>query len=333
MLQKKYKIISKNILSICFFSSLLSCNIIIKSEENEYGWNDKKMYISFEKSMQTKNFFSSIAVTKRVVGVDGVDLYKLFKELYEKNNLTKVKPTKKARIPKIIHVVWINGKIEESGVPEDLKQYIVTWIEKHLDDEWKFKVWTDADVAKMNLYNQDLYDDATNYGVKSDILKYEIVYNYGGVYVDTDFEALKPLDLFHHCYDFYVGIQPLDTQYLQLGAALFGAIPGHPILKHTIESMKESYYKHKGAPGKTGPVHFTRAFFESADKTEHIDIALPASYFYPLGGQEKTCDRPKWEKMGAFAVHWWGRTWMPAKYRGDRFKNIQNEELVQNWNE
>lgn len=333
MMQKKYKIISKNILTIFLISSLLSLGTKTKPQENEYGWDEKKMYIDFEKSMQTKNYFTSIAVTKRVVGVDGVDLYKFFKKLYEKNNLTKITPSKEPRIPKIIHVVWINGKIDESGVPEDLKQYIVTWIEKHLGDEWQFKLWTDADVAKMKLQNQDLYDDATNYGVKSDILKYEIVYNYGGVYVDTDFECLKRLDIFHHCYDFYVGIQPLDTQYLQLGAALFGATPGHPILKHTIESMRESYYKHKGAPAKTGPVHFTRAFFESADKTEHIDIAFPASYFYPLGGQEKTFDREKWNTMGAFAVHWWGRTWMPAKYRNKKFKNIQNEDLVKNWNE
>lgn len=289
--------------------------------------------IDFSESMQTQKYPKSIAITKQITEVDGYQLYKLFEKLYIKNNLSMVFAEKEPKIPKIIHVIWINGKINEYGVPQELKKYIVTWIEKH--PEWQFKLWTDADVAKIKLDNQDLYDDATNFGVKSDILKYEIIYRYGGVYVDTDFECLKPLDIFHHCYDFYVGIQPLDSQYLQLGAALFGATPGHPILKHVIETMKKSYYSHKGAPAKTGPIHFTRAFFEIANnKLNTIDIAFPASYFYPLGAQEKSKDvnRKKWEELGAFAVHWWGMTWMPLEYRRNEFRNIQNQELVKDWN-
>jgi len=288
--------------------------------------------IDFATSMQTEKYPKSLTITKHVTEVDGYELYKLFEKLYLKNNLSKVFPETKPKIPKIIHVIWINGKIDDFNVPKELRKYIVTWIEKHPD--WKFKLWTDADVAQIELDNQDLYDDATNFGVKSDILKYELVYRYGGVYVDTDFECLKPMDIFHHCYDFYTGIQPLDTQYLQLGAALFGATPGHPILKHVIKTMKKSYNSHKGAPAKTGPIHFTRAFFEIADTLDTIDIAFPASYFYPLGGQEKTSDvdRDKWEQLGAYAVHWWGMTWMPLEYRRGDFKNIQNQDLIKNWN-
>jgi len=297
---------------------------------NNLGWDAEKKYISFEHSMQTNKYTKAIARTKQVTEIDGLELYKFFRKLYEKNNLSQVTPTKNPKIPKIIHVVWINGKIDDCSVPKELKKYIVTWIEKH--PEWKFKLWTDADVAKITLDNQDLYDDATNFGVKSDILKYEIVYRYGGVYVDTDFESLQPLDYLHHCYDFYVGIQPLDTQYLQLGAALFAATPGHKILEHVIKTMKHSYNTHKGAPAKTGPIHFTRAFFAIADTLDTTDIAFPASYFYPLGGYEKTIDRNKWEQLGAFAIHWWGMTWMPLEYRRNEFRNIKNQELVKNWN-
>ena len=302
----------------------------INAQPNELGWDQEQMYIPFDTSMQVKEYIKSVAITEKITEVNGIKLYKLFKKLYEKHNLSNVTPSKKPKIPKIIHVVWINGKIEDCSVPQELKKYIVTWIEKNPD--WKFKLWTDADVAKITLDNQDLYDDAINFGVKSDILKYEIVYRYGGVYVDTDFECLQPLDIFHHCYDFYVGIQPLDTQYLQLGAALFAAKPGHPLLKHVIDTMKNSYETHEGAPAKTGPIHFTRAFFDVADKLDTIDVAFPASYFYPLGGYEKEIDRKRWKKLGAFAVHWWGMTWMPLKYRRKEFKNIKNEAQVKDWN-
>jgi len=306
--------------------------ISIKTQPNKYGWDEDKMYIDFDTSMETRKYLKAIAITKKITEVDGVDLLNLFRDLYEKNNLSKITPSEELKIPKIIHVVWINGKIEDCSIPQVLKKYVVTWIENYLSRGWKFKLWTDADVAKIKLDNQDLYDDSTNYGVKSDILKYEIIYRYGGVYVDTDFESLKPLDHLHYCYDFYVGIQPLDTQYLQLGAALFGARPGHPILKHVIDTMHKSYHSHEGAPDKTGPIHFTRAFFDIAGTTNTIDVAFPASYFYPFGGFEKYADREKWKNLGAFAIHWWGKTWMPSKYRAGRFKKIDNDELAKDWN-
>jgi len=327
MSQKK----SKTLLYVCLAAFLLNISHDTKPEPNTLGWDPDKQYINFETSMQLENYLRSIAITEKITEVNGVELYKFFRKIYEKNNLSKVMPKKEPKIPKIIHVVWLNGKIDDPSVPQELKKYIVTWIQKHPD--WEFRLWTDAEVAQITLDNQDLYDDTINFGVKSDILKYEIVYRYGGVYVDTDFECLRPLDILHHCYDFYVGIQPLDSQYLQLGAALFGAKPGHPILKHVIDTMNKSYYSHEGAPAKTGPIHFTRAMFDIAEKIEDtIDIAFPASYFYPFGAQEKVAERKRWEDVGAFAIHWWGMTWMPSKYRKKNFKTIKNEELVKDWN-
>ena len=38
-----------------------------------------------------------------------------------------------------------------------------------------------------------LIDSIENKGCKSDILRYEILYQYGGIYVDTDFESIKPI--------------------------------------------------------------------------------------------------------------------------------------------
>jgi len=315
------------IVFISIVSCTLSCTSTLKLTANEYGWNEQTNCIDFDISMKTTQYGNAINLTKQVTEIDGQELLKFFRNLYNKNNLSRITPNPGPKIPKIIHHVWIGSK-----VPKILKKYMITWVEKHLGRDWKYILWTDEQVAKITLNNQNLYDESINYGVKSDILKYEIIYRYGGVYVDTDFECLKGLDILHHCYDFYVGIQPLDTQYLQLGAALFGASPGHPILKHTIDTLPESYKKHKGAPNKTGPIHFTRAFLASADKSNLVDIALPASYFYPFGAREQTADREKWKKLGAFAIHWWGMTWMPIKYRRSQFKSIQNEENVQNWN-
>ena len=34
--------------------------------------------------------------------------------------------------------------------------------------------------------NKDLYHKASNFGMKADILRYEIVYREGGIYIDVD---------------------------------------------------------------------------------------------------------------------------------------------------
>ena len=56
--------------------------------------------------------------------------------------------------------------------------------------DWEYKLWTDETVKEITLINQELFDKAKNYGEKSDILKWELVYRFGGVYIDTDMEAL-----------------------------------------------------------------------------------------------------------------------------------------------
>jgi len=309
-----------------FFSFVLSTPTT-KTKPNKYGWDKKKMYIDFDESMKLSQYPKAIRVTKRITELDGIALLAFFRDLYNKNNLAKVIPSEKPKVPKIIHQIWLG-----SEMPQELKKYTATWLQKHAKGGWRYKLWTDKDVENFNLYNKDIFDRETNFGAKSDIFRYEILYRHGGVYVDTDFECLRALDLFNHRYDFYVGIQPLDTQYLQLGIGLIGSAPGHPILKHSIETLRHSFDTHKGAPAKTGPIHLTRSFFAVAGKTDTIDIAFPATYFYPLGGYDNDIDRDKWEKIGGFAVHWWGKTWMPLKYRKGDFRKIKNDTLTKNWN-
>lgn len=190
------------------------------------------MFVDFDASMQTSKYNSSIQTTKQIIGIDGNELLNLFRTLYNEYNLSVVQPETRVRIPKIIHQIWLG-----SDVPEAFEPLMQSWTEMHLGHGWRYKLWTDKDVAAFGLTNQQFYDQTDNFGVKSDLLKWEIVYRYGGVYVDMDYECLRPLDILHYTYDFYVGIQPLDTQLVQLGAALFGAYPGHPILKHCIDTI------------------------------------------------------------------------------------------------
>lgn len=301
------------LMAVCMMPSILA--------KQSSSWR----YYDFDVAMKTDQFPQAVATTKQIIDIDGNELLDFFRELYEEHNPLWRKPSSELKIPKIIHQIWLG-----SPLPAEFKEYIESWLEHH--PGWKYKLWTDADVEKITLYNQRFYDASKNYGVKSDILKWEIIYRYGGVYIDMDFECLKPLDELHYLYDFYTALQPLDTQFVQLGAGIFAAAPNHPILKNCIETIKDDWSK-KGAPTRTGPVHFTKAYYAVGKSCGGSAMVFPAQYFYPQGCTEKELAYERWIKEGAYGIHHWAKSWMPKRYRKKQFSSIENEDSAASWND
>lgn len=314
-----------------FFTAVLCCSTLLANEvqtppslKKEDSW----VYLNFDDAMKSFDHVRSIAFTQQMIGIDGNALLNFGRQLYYKNHPSIVPVSETLRIPKIIHQIWIGGP-----VPEAFKPLMESWTRTHMGPEWEYKLWTDDNVHEIKLHNQEYYDSEENPGLKSDILKWEIIHQIGGVYVDTDFECLKSIEILHYQYDFYTAYQPLDTMYVQLGAAIFAAAPGHPILEHCVKTL-EADKNQQGIPAKTGPIHFTKSFYAVGGKTEGmIDIAFPAYYFYPQGSTEKTLDYDTWIKNGAFAIHHWAKSWMPSQYRLPQFKKLNNDDTVVTWND
>lgn len=251
---------------------------------------------------------------------------------YEWYNPEIVPVRNKPVIPKIIHHVWLGKPLSQ----ED-KQLRKTWYKFH--PGWRFVLWTDrtendsdafyvdswdglrdalmfsdetfilVDVARLQFGNRSFFDEAINYGERSDILKYEIVYQVGGMYVDCDFECLKPFDDLFDRYDFFTGIQPRDTSVEQLGAALFAAKPNHPVLRYAVETIEEDHHFQQIVI-KSGPIHFSRAFIAAAGQDGNIDVAFPASFFYPCGYNQQNLARSVWMRPESYAVHHWAGSWL-----------------------
>ena len=94
-------------------------------------------------------------------------------------------------IPKIIHQVWIG--------PNKPPQFLGSWRDKNPEFEWW--LWDIKAVKNfLPLYNQHLFDEFANQRTQTgitgivDLLKYEILYKYGGIYIDADIECLRPLE-------------------------------------------------------------------------------------------------------------------------------------------
>jgi mannosyltransferase OCH1-like enzyme len=220
-------------------------------------------------------------------------------ELFQKNKNQFLDPASRFRIPKIIHQIWVG----EKPLPQFYQDLTETWIKYHPD--WQYILWTDEKVKELKLYNQRYYDAATSPSEKANILRYELLNEFGGVYADIDTECLRSFDPLHYCFDFYTGICPADCVSM-LQNALIGCAPNHPIINKCIKCIEENMQKPNQFE-RNGVIFFSSTFLSMAEKDQGMHIALPATYFYPVNKYELPNEKSHIYPE-SFSIHYWGST-------------------------
>lgn len=91
-------------------------------------------------------------------------------------------------IPKIIHYCWFGG----NPLPKEAKKCIESW--KKFCPDYEIKQWdeTNFDFSDCE-YAKEAYD-AKKWAFVSDYARFKILYEFGGLYFDTDVEIIKPMD-------------------------------------------------------------------------------------------------------------------------------------------
>jgi len=224
-----------------------------------------------------------------------------FKELFEKNSSTQFSINHNSSIPKVLHFIWLGPK----EFPRDSIPNIQSWVEKH--PGWKVKFWTDRkrnlpstavdECLVQNWNNLELekcYAKTNNFAEKADLLRYDILFKEGGVYVDHDVKCFKSFDELNNQYDLYCGLElPSDTPIsssIHVTNNLIAAKAGHPVLARCIEWLPKHWDEIESLyPGSDKSsvirrianrtfVAFGDSVRELAGKTTH-DMVFPAYYF------------------------------------------------------
>ena len=91
------------------------------------------------------------------------------------------------RIPKIIHYCWIGTKEK----PESVQYCIESW--KKFCPDYEIIEWNESNYFTKNEYMKEAYE-AKKWGFVPDYARLDIIYNYGGIYPDTDVEIIKSFD-------------------------------------------------------------------------------------------------------------------------------------------
>lgn len=127
-------------------------------------------------------------------------------------------------IPKKIHYIWV-GRNPKS---KDIQRCMKTW-EKHLKD-YEIIEWNETNFdINSNKFVKEAYE-AKKWAYVSDYIRAYAIYNYGGIYLDTDVLVLDDLkELLDN--RAFVGYENPDYPF----TAVFGAEKKHPFVKKILD--------------------------------------------------------------------------------------------------
>ena len=192
-------------------------------------------------------------------------------------------------IPKVIHYCWFGGNTK----PASVLKCIESW--KKYCPDYEIREWNEENFpVGDNLYCKQAYE-AKKWAFATDYARLVIVYNNGGIYLDTDVEVIKPLDdLLNH--KFFIGRQ----QGFQVNTGSgFGAEKGHPVLKRMIDDYDGIPFISKDGEMDllTCPKRNSQWLFENGMRNDdsfqeiHGVTIYPTEYFSPFdvwSGRMKT---------------------------------------------
>jgi GT2 family glycosyltransferase len=179
-------------------------------------------------------------------------------------------------IPKIIHQIWIGPKPRP-------KKFMETFRAKHPDFE--YICWTEEEMAKrgFKLENQVAYDRMTEWCGKADILRWELLYRYGGIYQDADSVCLEPFDDTFLSKTAFAAYENEIARQGLVAVGTMGFPPGYPLCRDAIDWIKT----HDTCPqtcglrawATTGPVLLTNLL----NTGKYPDFSVfPSHCFIPL---------------------------------------------------
>lgn len=130
-------------------------------------------------------------------------------------------------IPKIIHYCWFGG----NPLPEKDQICIESW--KKYCPDYKIIEWNESnyDISK-NDYMKEAYD-AQRWGFVPDYARLDVLYQYGGIYLDTDVELLKNLDVLLN----QKGFMAFESEYAVAPGLIIAAEPHNSTIKDMMDCI------------------------------------------------------------------------------------------------
>lgn len=211
-------------------------------------------------------------------------------------------------IPKKIHYCWFGG----NPLPEKAKKCIESW-KKFLPD-YEIIQWDETNFDfSINDYVREAYENK-KWAFITDYVRLFVLYNYGGIYMDTDVEVLKNLDEFLTLPAFS-GFE--DYEHIPTG--IIGARKNNCWIKYLLDYYNDKHFIVNGKIDYTTNViiitNMTREKYDlklnnTFQKTKDI-VIYPSDYFCPkdhLTGKINLTDN-------TYCIHHFSGSWLSKKMK------------------
>lgn len=217
-------------------------------------------------------------------------------------------------IPKIIHYCWFGN----NPLPELAIKCIESW--KKYCPDYTIRQWDESNFDITSCaYVREAFEEQ-QWAFVSDYARLKVIYENGGIYLDTDVEIIRPIDdlLENSC---FCGVEP--TGYVATGLG-FGAEKGNQIVGKMLDEYRNIHFRAgNGVYDRTGcPIRNTKpltqiGFCYNGQIWEKMNVIVyPADFFCPMNRHTGEISITK----NTYSIHHYSALWI-----SDDEKNRQNK--------
>lgn len=219
-------------------------------------------------------------------------------------------------IPKIIHNIWM-GK---NKIPE-LHLYCVDTIKK-TNPHFDYILWNDESVDELMKTEfteyYDKFNELPRMIMKIDMIRYFLMYKYGGLYIDMDYLMFKPFDLLDNKVVLPCNKEDVSGNPEALGNCIMASEPKHPFWKSLMDTLftidrKSLPYKSKhDVIYSTGPMFVFNMWKKYSTKYNDIYIPKRCLFHPPTQRNKEYIEKVKNE--GCYGLHLCSALWLDVNY-------------------
>lgn len=209
-------------------------------------------------------------------------------------------------IPKIIHYCWFGGNKKSKFI----LKCIDSW--RQYFEDYDIIEWNESNIdIRENTYIEQAYS-LKKWAFVSDYVRMKVLYEYGGIYFDTDVEVLKPFPQNVLSLPAFTGFESCS---LKVSPGLvFGCEVGNEIAKKMIESYNSDEFHNESVDTiKTINIRLTELLIENGlevcDREQTVmDLTIfPSSVFCAYDGKRRKVDVCE----DTLSVHHYAASWLP----------------------
>lgn len=189
-------------------------------------------------------------------------------------------------IPKIVHQIWIGPNRRPDMWMDTVRKF-------SSDFGYEYKLWSELEIDSFPMVNRIQYDNMQIMCGKADIVRYEILNMYGGIYIDADSVIINPKkldELISNIHTECAVAHSSDKNFIANGVIL--SVPQSFMMMESIKRLPSRNFSVHPC-FSTGPDLITDIWNDNKD----ISITIfPHEVFYP-GGWHITRSLNQHEKM------------------------------------